>query len=426
MRFSLSNNHKSLFFTSLAIIGFLVSSCGVSKKLPTGPSPLETIQTHYQDKNWRALLNDINEFPEYRDDIRAKLIKGLDYSNFSYSTLKLITELSSSDFEASAYFDSLLFARETVVLENLSKMDIADAAAYYRNDSRDHEFLHQAILETYLAGIDSLDYTTVKNIYTAFLDSDLAPAITPAYNSIRNSILAEVNAGLDAYFSQEEDILSDVEYGIRAKLDPYVEKGVQNVVIGMSEKLDRGLFKKVFHREEQDRYSAYGYYSKLVSENFDSDYISKTVLSKVSDYIVSSTSLRKEYIQDYMPDYESCDFYYIPSSTVDSLSFYLQISSSDASDIQTVKTTGAIISIASVALMFTPAGWIGAAVDAADLVNGVTEDSRISRMIDSMASNIYSDTASCINQYLSNVFGIIRQRRESSQNYLRNRINNEI
>ena len=413
----------------IVVLAIISSSCGVSRKaVDIQPTSYDIVQVHLRDGDPAVLLEDLDTYPEFKDEIESKLFKWIDYRPFSYGQLKRLSELSEDDYSASVFFDSLLVARQESIYELLSDMGIDDVGKYYHDNYADQDFLRSLMLETYFQDTENQDYYTLKAIYSAFRGTNLASYISPVYSARRKELLDIILSDFKDLFNAEKELLSNMESGIREQLEAYIQEGVVNITSEFSERVDRGLIKRTFKRKDIDNYTIQEYAAKLISENLDQEYMTKMISTPLFDYLSGSMRLREEMLSDYQEDANVCDKYYVPMDLLSEFGLNMSVSNDKATQIQTIKTTNEVVSVASIALSFSPAGWlawVGRAFDVVDLYNGFTEDSKIKTMMESFSSSLYTDVEKSVGQYLDSLFSEVSNKRKETELYIIRRINED-
>lgn len=188
---------KFIRFVLCIFLTALFTSCGVTKEL-------RTIQAYQETSDVKALLRSISEHPKYRSSIEYSLFNDIDYTPYSYGTLKEFSELAGMDIEASLFFDSLLVDRQTRTIDSLSVLSIEDVA--------------------------DMDYQSRKLLNNAFSGTDLYPLINGPYTELRDSLLAEIFSVWDSYFRAEESMLDDIEEVVREECQEYIESGLATIM----------------------------------------------------------------------------------------------------------------------------------------------------------------------------------------------------
>ena len=413
----------------IAVLAIISSSCGVSRKaVNIQPTSYDIVQGHLRVGDPAVLLEDLDTYPEYRDEIESKLFKWIDYRPFSYGQLKRLSELSEDDYSASVFYDSLLVDRQERIYEMLSDMSIDDVGKYYNENFADQDFLRNLMLETYFQDTENQDYYTLKAIYSAFRETNLASYITPVYSARRKELLEIILSDFKDLFNAEKELLSNIERGIREQLEAYIQEGVVNITSEFSERVDRGLLKRTLKRKDIDNFSIQEYAAKLITENLNQEYITEKISLPLYDFLTGSMTLRAELLSDYQEDADVCDKYYIPMDILSEFGLNMSVSNDKASQIQTIKKTNEVVSVASIALSFSPVGWlawVGRAFDVVDLYNGFTEDSKIKTMMESFSSSLYTDVEKSVGQYLDSLFSEVSNKRKETELYIIKRINED-
>ena len=401
-------------------------SCGVAKRaaIPVDTGR-EIVTAHCSSCDIQALIKDLDIYPDKRDIIENTLFRSIDYSKYSYGELETFNLLAQDDYPAAIYFESLLIDRQSDIVNYLSDVSIEEVGTYYAKHRDEQSFLNPIIRDSYFTSLDSLDHKTLKTIHDSFQGTDLSRYIDDIYELSRSEIINNVTSEIDICYDEEAKILDAAEYNIRQNLEHYIQNGVAAIIEELSDKLDRGLYKRIFQREEKDNYSFDVYADKMVKEKLNAAYVSKYVNGYIQEFVSTSTSIRKDVLLEYLPDAEEHQEYYINPESVLNSGMSMKISNAEANNIQNIKNTGALLTGASFVLAFTPVGWVGLVADAADFLHGVSEDSKISAIMESMASTLYSNAADSINSYLNLTFGALRESKKNSELFIKERINEE-
>ena len=398
-------------------------SCGAAKVVVNEPTSFEIVSSHLESGDPKVLLGDLAEYPEHTDLIENQLYHGIVYHNFTYNQIKELAELAQEDFRASVYFDSLLVAREEGTLKYLQPKSINEVGAFYRANGQTMDFLRDNLKEAYFDNIAGLDYYGLKTLHSAFLDTDLDSIVLPTYLDTRKRLLAAILSELEPYFMEEEESLDNIDTAIRSELEDYIEEGVVSVAAGLSEKLDRGILKRVFKRRDIDNYSITEYTERLVGQYIDGRYISDYIIQGFSDYVTTSTEIRGESLSNYLDNAKTCQAYYIPEIRNANNSFLLTADKSQASRIQSLKTFNDATAVTSVTLAFTPVGWVSLAVDALDFYNGFTEESKVQTMLDRLTESLYASISDSIDAYMKELYSNINHAREESKDFIIKQLN---
>ena len=420
-------NHCSSILNRIlpfVLITMLSVSCGY-RRINRELAPMDVINAHVMIEDRDGLFADLLRYPEYSHVIDSLVINVVGCSDQSYNKIVEYAYIADGDSLLTQYLGELIVKKQSEVLNEISDMSLENVGDYYRTHSSDYPFLTDVVDSAYFSNVDTLDYYSLKHLYGAFKDTDFESKVYPQYEEVRNSWLKVINEDLENYFTQEETILDAVEYRVRDKIERYIEKGVDKIIVEFEDKLDRGFFTRLFKHDTKDDYSIYEYARILVSQNLDPNYISTSVNNELLEFISVSTKLREEYICSLQDDYATCQDYYISDTISVSQPFDKSISASDASRIQNMRFMGNLLSAASFALAFTPYGWISAIADAADLINGMSEPSREQEMIESFVSNLYLEATEGVDDYLTKVFEALEHERFETESYIRNRINEE-
>lgn len=406
--------HLLLLFSGILVVG-----CGTARKAESTvlPTSEDIVSEHLTLKDPITLLDDLEKYPEFKEGIERVLYDRIDYDNYDFKELQGISRVAQDDFTAAVFFDSLLVVRQEKVLSMLSEEDLEKVGAFYKNNSSQYDFLHDALKEAYFADIDNLDYYGLKSLHMAFKDTDLDKLVYPRYSSVRNDLVKGIMDELNPFFDTEEEILDAIDEAIRTDLQEYIENGVVGVVSDLSEKVDRGIFKRTFKRQDMDNYSVTEYAKKLVAKYIDEEYISDLIYTRVGGFIQASTDARFEYLSNYCDDAAENGLYYI-GGDVGTDSMDLMVENSKAQEIQNLKAFNDATTVTSLALIFTPVGWVGVLVDALDFYNGMTESSKINTMMDQMSESLYVGYSDQVDKYLTGLYNQVNKAREDSKNYI--------
>ena len=396
---------------TLLVFTFMVTaSCGTQSRVPvvSTPSHYSIVSDHIQNAGPLVLLEDLDRYPELSDYIEQSLLVDGKYTSFTYGQIKQLAEKSQNNVSASVFFDSLLIDRQEKTIEYLSNCTLKEIGQYYRENIEEHDYLKEIIKDSFFTDVDNADYLTLKKLNEEFENSDLSNSITPIYKEVRATMLSSIMTDLDGLFTTEEEVLSGMEADLRFLLEQYIEDGVAIIIPELSEKIDRNLFKKIFKRKEMDNFSLPKYTEKLISEHLNQEYIYERVSKSVIDFIAVSTKYRKDYLSTYMDDWLSCQFYYISPTLMDDYELYMDIDRNTIQRIHATRVINSVISVSSLVATFTPLAPAGIALDALDMYNGVTEDGKVSTMMETVSNSLYSDSISSVDSYIKQVFGDLR------------------
>lgn len=416
---------RHTFRSFFILLSICTCSCSTTSKLPPVETAEQIIGQHAQMKDPFILWEDIERFPANRDIIQTLLFRSLDYDNISYGGLKRLSMLAKDDFNASVFFDSLLIDRQTETLERLSNLSVKGVGEFYRKNGKEHDYLRDELKDLYLENLNEYDYLALKDLHNAFVETDLSETIDQAYFPLRSTMLKAIFDDFELYFEAEDLLLTDVEYNIRETLDGYASDGVKKVIADLSEKVDRGLFKKVFKREDMDQYTISEYASMLISKYLDPEPISDFVAKEISEYISTIYEQREEYISHYFDDADTCSLYYISPELIKEGTLSINDDNENFSDIQRLKTINGLISAASVALSFTPAAAYTIPLDLLDLYNGIKEESKISIMMKDATKSLYASYTDAIDNYINEIISAISQSNKVSRYYIIQKFNED-
>ena len=400
----------------------LIISCGPSNKL-TKKDELMMFTKAYEQGNIHFLIESLKTYPQYRGFIESS-IYNYDYSKCKYEQIKKYAITSLNDTEASIYFDSLLVLKQTHIIDSLSRLNITEVGAFYKDNYLEHDYLREIMNEAYFSDVRALDYNNRKILYTAFKGTDLESKIELPYHELRDSIMTDIMAVIDPYFDSERKIILKIEEVIREEFQKYVETGVERIIIAANKKNERGLFKKIFKPDNSDFYSFKEYVNKLINSEFNSCYIENIINDKVCAFIESSNEMRSALFNQYFND-QMYQGIYLPDDVTDTTLTWI-IGRDDISEIQGIKNMGTTLSVGSLALGFVPGiGAIALAADAADLIFGLSQDGRIKQAMEQLAKTIYSDSCACINEYIACVFDGLTKSQQVTENNFRKIFNDE-
>lgn len=397
-------------------------SCGSSNKLTKKDELMQFTQA-YEQGNIHFLIESLEKRPLYRGFIES-YIYNYDYSKCKYGQLKKYATASLNDTELSIYFDSLIVHRQTHIIDSLSRLNIEEVGAFYKDNYNEHDYLREIMAEAYFSDVQALDYNNRKTLYTAFKDTDLESEIEQPYHELRDSIMTDIMAVLDPYFDSERTIIQQIEEIIRSESQKYVESGVERIIIAANEKNDRGLVKKIFKPDYSDIYSFKEYVNEVINSEFNSRYIEQLIKDKVSAFIESSNEMRSILFNQYFSDHDYHSIYMTDDMTASSLTWI--IGRQDISEIQNLKNLGTALSVGSLALGFVPGiGAVAIAADAADLIYGLSQDGKISQALEHLASTLYNDSCACINDYITNIFDGLIESQIVTEKHFRKIFNDE-
>lgn len=401
----------------------LVASCGASRKVADQPpTPFDIIASHLASPSPDQLLADMASYPEYAYLIEPSLYH-ISYDDYAYKDIQRFSKAADDDFRASVFFDSLLVSRQEKVLTLLSETDELDRVGeYYRENGNDMDFLRPILKESYFSEVDSLDYSSLKSLFFAFKDTDLERLVRPRYQEARGDLLAAIMDELNPYFETEKELLADIDASLREDFEDYIEQGVIKVAEDLSERAERGLFKRFFKRKEIDDYSISEYAEMLIAENLRKEYFREQIDLRITDYIQQTTMVRWEYLRHYRDDAYDCPDYYIAGELGDDIDFEMAADGSEATRIQNFKLFHEATTVVSTALIFVPAGWVGLLIDGVDLYNGFTEDSKVGKMMDNLTSSLYTTVTSSVDEYLKDLIYKVDYAREESKQYIIRRL----
>lgn len=401
---------------SFILFALLFSCCATKKGIKS--DDLTLINTFYEQGDIPFLIRALDEYPLHRGHIETLLFDN-DYSDVHYGQLKTYAEIAKSDAIATMFFDSLLIHKQALIIDSLSYLDVAEVGAFYKANYIEHDYLKDLLFNTYFNNVYSLDYKNRKALYKAFQGTDLSTEIEKPYRELRDSLLAEIMGVFNPYFESERELLKQIEKAVRYESQKYVETGIEKIINAVNSKNDRGFFQKIFKREDIDNYSFEEYVNKITNETYDYSYIEKQTKERLSEYIVSSRTMRSMIFNQYFNESEYQNIYI--TNEVLKTPLIWTIGRNDVSAIQDIKDMGTALTIGSFALGLIPGiGQIAVAADVADLIYGIGEDEKINNAVDELANTIYNDSSFCISDYLNNIFKLVAESQQTTENNIRN------
>ncbi len=367
----------------------------------------------FEEGNIDALIDILNR--PISSGLAEQYIYDYDYSKSSYNDIKRYVGKVQHNLDASIFFDSLLVSRQAATLDSLSKMSLVEIGDFYRTNGEEHDYLKDILEVTYFSDIPSLDYKSRKTLFTIFKETDLASKIEQPYLELRDSLLTEITASLTTYFESEKELINQIEDAVRYESQKYVEDGVVKIITALNQKNERGTLKKIFKREDIDKYSYVEYIEKAIQDTYDAPFIEKLVKDKITEFVNTSNQLRTMLLSQYFSDNEYSNLYISLNPVRKPL--YWSIGQDEFNDIQQVKNIGTTLTIGSFALAFIPGVGTAAATaaDVADLAYGMGQDKRINQATENIGSRIYQDSTESIDYYLKKVFSELRESQQSSR-----------
>lgn len=407
---------------SSIILCTILFSCSSTRKI-TKVDDLSLITNAYTQGDILFLINALEKYPLYRGYTESYLYS-YDFSTKSYGQIKQYAKVAQNDVNATIFFDSLLLNKQTITIDSLSNLSIAEVGEFYKENSREHDYLKTILRETYFSDVQSLDYRNRKTLYNAFKDTDLSSDIEQPYHELRDSLLSEIKGVLIPYFNSEREMLTQIEEVVRYESQKYVDAGIEKIISAANEKNDRGLFKKIFQRESMDNYSFKEYVNGVINKTYDYTHIEKLTKDRLSEYITFSNQLRAMMFNQYFPDDKNRNIYF-PDSVLNNQLVWV-IGRDDVSEIQSIKNKGTALTVGSMALGLIPGiGAIAIAADVADLAYGLTQDGQINQALTQMADTIYSDSSRCIDDYLTGIFKSLTESQKETENNIIKIFNDE-
>lgn len=407
---------------SSIILCTILFSCSSTRKI-TKVDDLSLITNAYTQGDILFLINALEKYPLYRGYTESYLYS-YDFSTKSYGHIKQYAKVAQNDVNATIFFDSLLLNKQTITIDSLSNLSIAEVGEFYKENSREHDYLKTILRETYFSDVQSLDYRNRKTLYNAFKDTDLLSDIEQPYHELRDSLLSEIKGVLIPYFNSEREMLTQIEEVVRYESQKYVDAGIEKIISAANEKNDRGLFKKIFQRESMDNYSFKEYVNGVINKTYDYTHIEKLTKDRLSEYITFSNQLRAMMFNQYFSDDKKRNIY-IPNSVLENQLVWV-IGRDDVNEIQSIKNKGTALTVGSMALGLIPGiGAIAIAADVADLAYGLTQDGQINQALTQMADTIYSDSSRCIDDYLTGIFKSLTESQKETENNIIKIFNDE-
>ena len=404
------------------ILCTILFSCSSTRKI-TKVDDLSLITNAYTQGDILFLINALEKYPLYRGYTESYLYS-YDFSTKSYGDIKQYAKVAQNDVNATIFFDSLLLNKQTITIDSLSNLSIAEVGEFYKENSREHDYLKTILRETYFSDVQSLDYRNRKTLYNAFKDTDLSSDIEQPYHELRDSLLSEIKGVLIPYFNSEREMLTQIEEVVRYESQKYVDAGIEKIISAANEKNDRGLFKKIFQRESMDNYSFKEYVNGVINKTYDYTHIEKLTKDRLSEYITFSNQLRAMMFNQYFSDDKKRNIY-IPNSVLENQLVWV-IGRDDVSEIQSIKNKGTALTVGSMALGLIPGiGAIAIAADVVDLAYGLTQDGQINQALTQMADTIYSDSSRCIDDYLTGIFKSLAESQKETENNIIKIFNDE-
>ena len=375
---------------SCVILCTIFFSCSSTRKI-TKIDDLTLITTAYEQGDILFLIDALEKYPLQRGYTETYLY-GYDFSAQSYGNIKRYATAAQNDANATIFFDSLLLNKQTITIDSLSNLSIAEVGEFYKENSSEHDYLKTILRDAYFSDVQSLDYRNRKTLYNAFKDTDLSSDIAQPYHELRDSLLSEIKGVLIPYFNSEREMLTQIEEVVRYESQKYIDDGIEKIITAANEKNDRGLFKKIFKREAMDSFSFKEYVNDVINKTYDYTHIEKLTKDRISEYITSSNQLRAMMFNQYFSDDKNQNIYF-PDSVLKNQLVWV-IGRDDVSEIQSIKNKGTALTVGSMVLGFVPGiGAIAIAADVADLAYGLTQDGQINQALTQMADTIYSDSS---------------------------------
>ena len=409
---------------SCVILCTMLFSCGSTRKI-TKVDDLSLITNAYTQGDILFLINALEKYPLYRGYTESYLYS-YDFSTKSYGHIKQYAKVAQNDVNATIFFDSLLLNKQTITIDSLSNLSIAEVGEFYKENSREHDYLKTILRETYFSDVQSLDYRNRKTLYNAFKDTDLSSDIEQPYHELRDSLLSEIKGVLIPYFNSEREMLTQIEEVVRYESQKYVDAGIEKIISAANEKNDRGLFKKIFKREEIDSYSFKEYINDIINKTYDYTHIEKLTGDRISEYIISSNKLRSMLFNQYFSDNNSKNIYI--SDTVINKQLVWMIGRGEVEEIQSIKNFGTALTTSALALSAIPIPHVqavGVAADVADLIYSIWQEKGINQAIEQMANTVYNDSSHCIDNYLTDIFKSLAESQKETENNIIKIFNDE-
>jgi hypothetical protein len=400
----------------------ILSSCGIGNKIYVNPHQI--IKDDYNNGHIVGLIQDLSAYPFHRNYIESLLFNHI-YDNVSYSDLKEFHRISQNDFKACEFFDSLLISRQIHTLDSLSLLSLNQIGDFYYKESREHDYLRKHFEEIYFSNIDSLDYINLRALNKAFGSTDLKNLYFDRYMSLRAEILNESMETLEEYLKIEDELIDDIEGTVREECWLYIENGVTEIIEGLMTKNNRGLFKKIFKREVVDNYQFKEYAEILINEYLSPETVQKTVTDKLDQLISACTEYRQEIYNTYFLDLKVDDLFI--NSDFHNHKCIWTIGRQDVDNISNIQLTGKALTAGSIALGFVPGiGALAIAADIADFAYSMTQDKQIDNAMLQLTQTLLDDSFKCVDNYINEVFRIVRSSKTYTDNNAKTRLYEEL
>ncbi len=306
----------------------LLSSCSLTQYLANGAA---VVDQHCQENNIVALIDDLEKYPIYRNTIEDYLFHKADYSQLTYSDLKQIAGKAVNLVSDVAFFNNLLGNKQNSILSYLGGLPLQEVLSYYQGHSDTEDFLFEAIQKMCFSNLGGMDYSSLKNIWQIFGNSDFSSLIEPTYTSLRTSLLNNIMSELDQKVAGENDLFSQLQTSMRSFLGDYVKNGVSNIISGMTKQVEANLLNKLLKRDNTQ--SLTDCFAGLLKSELSSASVGNYISSAVSGFMSSSNQSRQSLLQQYLPDTDASSLAgcYMSESLVSSNPFEFLISQNDFS-----------------------------------------------------------------------------------------------
>lgn len=389
----------------------IISSCGNLKHVSY--SGMDVIRMHYYRGDVCALINDLYEYPFYREDIEKYLYKKLNYKNEPYRNLKQYVVSSEDDFNAFLFFDSLRVAREKYCIDSLSRLTVQEVGEFYRSNETEHTYLYEELKNAYFTNIDTLDYSSLKLLYQSFRGTNLEKLVQCRYSELRDSLLSIIMTNLNGYFKEETTMLYDIESSVRDYAERYIQNGITEILSSLIEKNDRGFFQKVFKSKEMDSYTFEEYAEQLINEHLNMNSVISVTNDKLNKYIYTCSNFRDNLYKGYFTD-TSCRVRLDYETLNVSLNWNKERDGMDEMD--NIKATANAITASSIVLAFIPGlNVIAAAADMVDFIYSINQGTREEKAMKNLVSALYIDSVECVGKYLDAIFSNVSQNRSFTE-----------
>ncbi len=205
---------RNLICGLIAIICAMFTSCSTMVQLPDGtkvkrPSKKEVI-AHLRDNNVESLIYDYTCQSKLNSRIYDHLDSIYPYSSCSYGKLNQYVELSNSNQDLKKLFEDKVLQYETDVLYGFSSKSVKEIADYYKSHADEHVFLNDAIQQVYVAQMDSMEYTQIRELDRCFRHTIFSDTIHVVRMTMKESLMPSVRKAVNDYCKKELDMLAFV------------------------------------------------------------------------------------------------------------------------------------------------------------------------------------------------------------------------